>query len=145
MLMKPVLFLRIASVLTFVHGALHGVNMIVSKPGPGAPQIAVAAMKANVFPLMGMTRSYWDFYMGMGLAGSITLVAEAIVLWQLSALARSNGLQVRPMVATFLVAYVALAANSYTYFFAPPVITELLIALCLGLAWKTSSALDLAR
>lgn len=134
MLMKPVLFLRIAAVLTFVHGAGHTVNMIVSKPGPGAPQIAIAAMKANVFPLMGMMRSYWDFYMGMGLAGGVTLMVEAIVFWQLSSLARSNALLLRPILATFLVGYVALAVNSYTYFFAPPMITELLIALCLGFA-----------
>jgi hypothetical protein len=85
-------------------------------------------MKANVFPLMGMTRSYWDFYMGMGLAGSIMLMAEAIVFWQLSALAKSNARSVRPIVATFFVGYVALAVNSYTDIFAPPVVTELLIA-----------------
>jgi hypothetical protein len=143
--MKPVLFLRIASGLTFVHGALHAVNMIVSKPAQGPPQIAVAAMKANVFPLMGMTRSYWDFYMGMGLAGGISLIAEAIVFWQLSSLARSNPRLVRPMVATFLVGYLALAVNSCTYFFAPPVIIELLIALFLGLAFIKSKRFELPR
>jgi hypothetical protein len=136
--MKPVLFLRIAALLTLLHGALHSVNMIFSEPGPGAPQIAVAAMKANVFPLMGMTRSYWDFYMGMGLAGSITLIAESIVFWQLSSLAKSDPRSVRPILATFFVGYVALAVNSYTYFFAPPVVTELLIAVFLGLAFVKS-------
>jgi len=35
------------------------------EPGPGAPQAAVTAMKANVFPMMGATRSYRDFYMEM--------------------------------------------------------------------------------
>ena len=40
--------------------------------------------------------------------------------------------------AAFLVAYLALAVNSWSFFFAPPVIGEILIALCLGLAILTS-------
>ena len=39
---------------------------------PSCPEW-VAAMQANQFPLMGATRSYWSFYMGMGLAVTICL------------------------------------------------------------------------
>lgn len=132
--MKPVLFLRIASVLTFVHAALHGINMIFGKPEPRPQRIAATAMQANQFPLMGSMRSFWDFYMGMGLAGSISLIVEALIMWQLASLARKKVAGWRAMAATFLVGYVVLAVNSFTYFFAPPVITELLIALFLGIA-----------
>jgi hypothetical protein len=45
---------------------------------------------------------------------------------------------VRPILATFFVGYAALVVNSYTYFFAPPVISELLIALFLGVAFVKS-------
>jgi len=51
----------------------------------------------------------------------------AIMLWLTKTI-------VRPVLATFLVGYLCAAVVSYRYFFAAPVITEILIALCLGLA-----------
>jgi hypothetical protein len=132
--MKPVIFLRIASVLTFVHAALHTIGGVFGGAAPGAQQVAVSAMKANEFVAMGVTRTYWDFYMGFGLAVSVFLTAEAVVFWQLSSLAKTDALRLRPVLATFLVGYLGFAVVSYRYFFAAPVITEILIALCLGLA-----------
>ena len=44
----------------------------------------------------------------------------------------------RPILATFFVAYAVMAVNSSTYFFLGPVIAEILIAACLGLAMVTA-------
>ena len=132
--MKAVLYLRIASVLTFIHAVLHTIGGVFGKPDPGVQQATVAVMKANEFPVMGAMRSYWDFHMGMGLAVSVFLTVEAIVFWQLSSLAKTEGLRLRPILVTFLFGYLALTAVSYRYFFAGPVITEILIAGCLGAA-----------
>lgn len=132
--MKPSLFLRIASVLTFIHAVLHTIGGVFGKVGPGPATVAVEAMKANQFVLMGNMRTFWDFYRGLGLGTTISLTAEAILFWQLASLAKADARPLRPIMATFLVAYTAIAVNSYTYFFLPPVITELLIAACLGLA-----------
>ena len=132
--MKASLFLRIASVLTLIHAVLHTIGGVFSDAGPGPASVAVAAMKANQFLLMGFTRSYWDFYRGMGLAATISLTAEAVLFWQLGSLAKTDSRRLRPILATFLVAYSVLAVNSYTYFFLGPVIVEILIALCLGMA-----------
>jgi hypothetical protein len=132
--MNSTLCLRIASVLTFIHAALHTIGGVFGGAAPGAQQAAVAAMKANEFLAMGVTRTYWDFHMGMGLVVSVFLTAEAVVFWQLGSLAKTDGLRLRPILATFLVGYLGVAVVSYRYFFAGPVITELLIALCLGLA-----------
>jgi uncharacterized membrane protein len=136
--MKPTTFLRIASVLTFLHAVGHTIGGVFGTPSPGAAQAAVSAMKANQFPVMGLTRSYWSFYMGLGLAVTIFLVVEAVVFWQLGSLAKTDSSRLRPIYAIFLVGYLALAVNSYQYFFAGPVINEILIALCLGLAFLTS-------
>jgi hypothetical protein len=132
--MKPVIFLRIASVLTFVHAALHTIGGVFGGVASGAQQVAVSAMKANEFVAMGVTRTYWDFYMGFGLVVSVFLTVEAVVFWQLSSLAKIDAVRLRPVLATFLVGYLCAAVVSYRYFFAGPVITEILIALCLGLA-----------
>jgi hypothetical protein len=132
--MKPVIFLRIASVLTFLHAALHTIGGVFGGAAPGVQQATVAVMKANEFAVLGVTRSYWDFYMGFGLVVSVFLTMEAVVFWQLGSLAKADALRLRPVVATFLIGYLGAAVVSYRYFFAGPVITEILIALCLGLA-----------
>ena len=136
--MKPTLWLRIASVLTFIHAVLHTAGGVFGTPAPGAQQAAVAAMKANVFPVMGLTRSYWSFHMGLGLAVSIFLTVGAVVFWQLGTLAKNNAPCLRPMIATFLVGFGALAVVSSLYFFAAPMIVEILIAACLATAIMTS-------
>jgi hypothetical protein len=132
--MRPVIFLRIASVLTFVHAALHTIGGVFGGAAPGAQQVAVTAMKVNQFQAMGVTRTLWDFHIGFGLAVSVFLTVEAVVFWQLGSLVNTDAWRLRPILATFLVGYLGVAVVSYQYFFAGPVIAEILIALCLGLA-----------
>jgi hypothetical protein len=137
-MMKPVLFLRIAAVLTFIHAVLHTAGGVFGEVGPGPAAIAVEAMKANQFLLMGKTRSYWEFYRGLGLVVTIMLTAEAVLFWLLGSLAKTEAPRLRPILGAFLVGYAALAVNSYAYFFLAPVIVEILIAACLGLAIVTA-------
>lgn len=132
--MKPAVFLRVAAILTFIHAVLHTIGGVFGKTEPGPAAVAVEAMEINQFLLMGHMRSFWDFYRGMGLAATISLTAEAILFWQLASLAKTDARRLRPVMATFLVAYATLAVNSNTYFFLGPVIVEIFIAACLGLA-----------
>ena len=136
--MKPTLFLRIASVITFIHALLHTIGGVFGKPAPGAATAAVQAMQLNQFLLLGHTRSYWDFYLGLGLTVSIVLTAEAVIFWQLASLAKTDAGPLRPIIATLLLAYALLAVNSSLHFFIGPVITEILIAACLAMAFITA-------
>jgi hypothetical protein len=137
-MIKPVVFLRIAAVLTFIHAVLHTVGGVFGDIGPGPATAAVQAMKANLFPLMGHMRSFWDFYRGLGLGATISLTSESIVFWQLASLAKTDARRLQPILITFSVAYSVLAINSYAYFFLGPVIAEILIVACLGLAIVTA-------
>jgi hypothetical protein len=139
---KPALFLRIAAVLTFIHAVLHTIGGVFGKVDPGPATIAVEAMKANQFLLMGHMRSFWDFYRGLGLGVTISLTFESIVFWLLASLARTDARRLRPILGTFLVAYAVLAVNSYTYFFLGPVIVELMIAVCLAIAIVSAKPVD---
>jgi hypothetical protein len=136
-MLKPTLFLRTAAVMGFIHAVLHTIGGVFGDLGPGPAATAVQAMKVNQFLVMGHARSYWDFYRGFGLAVTIFLTAEAVILWQLASLAKTDGRRLRPILAAFLVGYTALAVNSYAYFFVGPVIAEIFIACCLGLAMAT--------
>jgi hypothetical protein len=132
--------LRIAAVLTFIHAVLHTIGGVFGRTEPGAAAIAVQAMKANEFLLMGNVRSYWAFYRGLGLGITIFLLSESIIFWQLASLAKWEAKRVRPLLVTFAVAYAAFAINSYTYFFIGPVIAEVLIVASLVLAIVTAKS-----
>jgi len=127
---KPVIFLRSASVLTLIHSVLHTVGGVFGKPAPGVATTVAAAMRSP-FQAFGLTRSYSDFYMGMGLGVTIFLTMDALLMWLLSSMAKENAARLRPLVAVFALGYLAFAMNSYMFFFTMPVIVELLIAACL--------------
>lgn len=136
--MKPVIYLRIASVLTLIHAVLHTIGGVFGQPARGVQAATVLVMKTNQFPLMGFTRSFWDFYIGMGLAVSIFLTVEALVFWQLAALAKTKARELRPILTTFAAGYLVFAVDSYRFFFLGPVVTEILISLCLSMAILTA-------
>jgi hypothetical protein len=135
---KTVVFLRIASVLTLIHSVLHTVGGVFGSVDPGPASVAAAAMKANRFLLMGSMRTFWDFHIGMGLAVTIFLTGESILMWQLASLAKTGARRLRPMMATLLVVYLVFAVDSYLYFFFMPVVVEIVIAGCIGVAIATA-------
>jgi hypothetical protein len=104
--MKAPLLLRIAAVITFLYFAGHTAG-IPWTPGLGPEEIPVLeAMKSHTFEMEGFRRTYWDFYLGFGLIISGYLLVQAVVLWQLGSLAKTDSLRVRPIVAAFFVAFI---------------------------------------
>ena len=132
--MKAVIFIRIAAALTLVHAILHTIGGVFGTINPGPEAVAAAAMKSNQFVALGNLRTFWDFYMGMGLAISVSLTMESIVFWFLGSLARNYASQLRPILIAFAIGYLAFAIVSYRYFFLAPVLVETLIALCFAAA-----------
>jgi hypothetical protein len=139
--MKPVIYLRIASILTLIHSIMHTIGGIFGKP-PSAQAAMIAASMRYRFEVFGVMRSYADFYRGMGLGITIALTMDAAILWLLASLARSDSARLRPILAVFLMGYLALALNSFTFFFSGPVIAELLIVACIAAAILTAESGD---
>jgi hypothetical protein len=137
--MKATIFLRIASVLTLIHAILHTIGGVFGRPLPGPAEQAVAAMKSNPFIAMGNLRTFWDFYMGLGLSVTVFLTLEAIVFWMLASLVRTEGHRLRPVIVVFAMGYFAPAVNSFRFFFFGPVIAEVIIAVCLIAASVTAA------
>lgn len=105
--MNSSIILRVAAVLTLLYCVGHILGMPWT-PSTRPQDLAVLdAMKADRFKVAGSTRTYWDFYVGFGLAISGYLALQAIVLWQLAPLAKSAAVRVRPIVAVFFLAFVA--------------------------------------
>jgi hypothetical protein len=139
--MKPVIFLRIASILTLIHSILHTVGGVFGEPSPGTATMVAATMRLR-FPVFGVMRSYADFYQGMGLGITIALTMDAAILWLLASLAKTDAPRLRPILAVLCGGYLALALNSYTFFFSGPVIAELFIVACIAAAIATAKSAD---
>lgn len=136
--MNSTLFLRVASIITLLYCVGHSVGMPWT-PAQGPAELAVIeAMKSHRFEVVGMQRTYWDFYFGFGVIISVYLLVQAIVLWQLAGLAKTNSVQVRPMIAAFIVAFLVNAFLAWKYFFAVPAIMAIAITACLALALFTA-------
>jgi len=133
--MKPSILLRIASIITLLYFAGHTSGMPWT-PGVGPGEMPVIeAMKSHSFDTMGSARTYWDFYIGFGVIISVYMLLQAVVLWQLATLAKSDAARLRPIIASFFVAFVVNAILAWKYFFAIPVVMTVVIAIVLALAF----------
>ena len=61
--MRPSVFLRIASILTLLHGVAHTAGGVFGVDADQTPEEArvLQAMKSHRFDIMGSLRSFWDF------------------------------------------------------------------------------------
>ena len=97
------------------------------------------AMKSHSFESEGFKGTYWDLYFGFGLVISVYLLVQAAVLWQVGSLAKTDAILVRPIVVSFLVAFIINAALAWKYFFVVPVVMSGVIALCLTISLVLAS------
>lgn len=136
--MKPIIFLRAASVLTFIHCVAHTVRGVLSRPAHGDAEITVIeAMKSHSFSFGGFSRTYWDFHLGYGWFLTFILLVEGLLFWYLARIAKADSKVIRPVVALFGVNFLMMAVVSGKYFALGPVIIELLIAASLAAAFAT--------
>jgi len=133
--MTTPLLLRIAAIITLLFFAGHTSGYPWTPDDGPAASAVVEAMKGHSFDVVGSIRTYWDLYIGFGLAISLFQLLQAVVLWQLAGIARVNGAGVRPIIAVFFIAYVINALLALKFLFVIPVVTSFVIAFILALAF----------
>jgi hypothetical protein len=124
------LWLRISSVITLLIAAGHTLGGLKYWSPMGENQV-LKTMRETRFETMGVSRSYFDFYMGFGYSLSVAELMLAVLLWQLAAVARLNALGVRPMIA--VVALATAASGVIAWLFILPVPALFLLALLASL------------
>lgn len=135
--MNPTLFLRIGSVVSLLFAAGHTMGALQSWSPPGETDV-LRAMGSFRFDAEGVSRTYLDFYIGFGYTIGIFLLLQAVLLWQIAAMARGDPHGVRPLIGAFLLASVASALVSWRFIFAVPAVWFAILAACLGAALVTS-------
>ena len=131
--MSAPLWLRLAAAVAALYALGHTLGHPWTAPHDLMAQGVTVAMQGVHFDAAGHSRSYWEFYQGFGFAISVLLALQAVLLWQLAALART-GQDYRIAALAQLLAFLGLAAIAYRYLFALPLWLALTIAACLAAA-----------
>jgi hypothetical protein len=129
--MKPVLLLRIASIISLLFAVIHTLGGANSWSPVGETDV-LRAMRSYHFNAGGVSRTYLDFYLGLGFSVGVFLLLQAVVLWQLATLAKVDPIRIRPMVVSFFVASIVCGFLSWKFIFAAPAIFSAVIAVLLG-------------
>jgi len=115
--------LKILSVVLFLFALGHTLGTTTPQVQRGAPEAAVFhAMQEFRFPIMGFTRSHWDFYRGLAISGGVLMFMFAAIAWQLAAIARRNPREALPMAITLLLGCVGLLAIGFEFLFTIPIV-----------------------
>ena len=136
--MRPVPLIRTASILTLILFAGHTIGSPWTPYQDGPAVALIRGMKSLHFPIIGFSRSYWDFYQGFGLTISVMLLMFAAWLWQVAGVAKQRPEVAKPLLGTSLVGFSAIAILDGFYFFAIPLALSTAIAVSLALAWASA-------
>lgn len=85
----------------------------------------VNAMQSFRFPIMGFTRSYWEFYRGFSITISVLLAALMLFAWQVASLSRRSPRNAMSFALTLVLVSVANTIVSIEYFFSGPIVMSL--------------------
>jgi hypothetical protein len=83
---------------------------------------------------MGTSRTYWDFFVGLGLFFSVFLVFTAVLAWQLAGLPDRTLALMRGSAWALVVCFAAVAVLCLRYAFIVPIALSILILLCFTVA-----------
>jgi hypothetical protein len=132
--MKMATWLRVAAVFSVLLALGHTAGGLQHWSPPGETEV-LRSMGTFRFDALGSNRSYLDFYLGFGYIISLYMFAQGLLLWQLASLASLPDAKLRPIVATFLAVSVGATALGWALFFVVPTVSNLMISICLALAW----------
>ena len=132
--MQSSTWLRIATGLTLFQAAGHTFGAVLSSPSSTEESAIRESMRAFHLTVMGMERSYWDFYSGSGWAITAFALTVAAVMWWLAPIARQSPSAARPVILALTAGYAAVTVISALYFVTAPIVAGAIITVCLGMA-----------
>jgi hypothetical protein len=137
--MTSTLWLRIAAVvqLLFTLGHTLGGRKRWSPMGDNE---VLRQMTSVRFDAMGANRSYLDFFMGFGWSLSVVMLLQAVLLWQLASLARTNPASVRPMIGVFMLATLGTGLIAWRFIFPVPALFSTVVLIALAIAYVAAGA-----
>lgn len=132
--MNGVLWLRISSIVSLLFAVGHTLGGRKAWSPIGENEV-LASMRTVHFTVTGVSRSFLDFYRGFGYSLTVFLVLQAVLLWQLAAIARSQPQIVRPLVASFAISSVIGVFITWAFILPIPAVFSAVLTACLVIAF----------
>jgi len=133
-LVSTTIWLRISATISLLFAVGHSLGGMRNW-SPNADNPVLQSMRAVHFDVMGVNRSYLDFYRGFGYSISVSLVLQAVLLWMLSGVARRDASIARPMIGAFAVAAALGTLIAWRYIFPVPAVFSLVLCAVLIFAY----------
>jgi hypothetical protein len=105
---------------------------------PAGANDTLRAMRTFHMDVFSVSRTYYNFFMGFGHSISIYIPLQAVLLWLLAGLAKRDLASVRPFIATFLLASLALLIVSWIFIFPVPAACFASVTVCLLISYVLS-------
>jgi hypothetical protein len=138
--MSAKVMLRAAAVVMLLLAAGHTRGSPWTPAMEGQGLAVVQAMKDGHFDVMGLDRSYFDFYLGFGWMLSAILIAHSILFWQLASLSTQLGKKLRPIILVLSIESFCLTFLGWKFLFFIPVAMNGIVAICLAISMLLLSA-----
>jgi len=130
--------LRIAAAISLLFTIGHSMGGL-QQWSPMGDNAVLKAMTDVRFATMGVSRSYLDFYMGLGWTISVLMAMETILLWQLASLAKTEPARLRPIIAVIVLATVGSGIIAWRFILPVPAIFSVVLLIPLALAYVAAS------
>jgi hypothetical protein len=125
--MNTTIWLRVSAIISLLFTAGHFMGGLQNW-SPMGDNPVLQSMRTVRFDIMGVNRSYLDFYMGFGHSITVSFLLQSVLLWILGDVARTHASLVRPMIAAFVVAVAVTGVIAWRYILPVPAFFSL--ALC---------------
>src|SRR5262245_12711974 len=133
-MMNGVLWLRISSIVSLLFAVGHTLGGRKAWSPIGENEV-LTSMRTVHFDVNGVSRTFLDFYRGFGYSLSVFLVLQAVLLWQLAAIARNQPQVVRPLVASFAISSVIGVFITWAFILPIPAVFSAVLTACLVIAF----------
>jgi hypothetical protein len=130
---KAKLWLKIAAVISLLFALGHTLGSF-KYWSPMGDNPVLQTMRQTHFEVMGVSRTYFDFFMAFGYCLSVSGFMQGILLWQLAGLAPTEPARVRPMIAVITAAVVVSGIISWLMIFPVPAYFSLALVIPLVVA-----------
>lgn len=136
--MKASIFYRVAAVFLLLFAVGHTIGFRQSDPKWGVDAL-LGSMRSIHFDVQGFSRTYWDFFVGIGLCVTVLFLFSAVLAWQLGGLPAETLARMRGTAWAFALCFAAITVVSWIYLFVLPIVLSLVITICLSAAaWFSS-------
>lgn len=125
--------IRVAQGATLFYVVGHTAGMLSTAYRDDREQAAIEGLRAYVFPVMGVERSHYDFYQGLGFALSLFLLFCVFLMQKLIPLTRRDPAASRAMLNGMSLVFFVMAGLCLRWFFPAPLVMSGVTAL--GLAY----------